>query len=44
MIRAGFKNVRVETFTGGHEVDPRPLRTALDWFRQFAVTQTMGPR
>jgi predicted esterase len=42
--RAGFKNVRVEYFTGGHEVDPRPLRTALDWFRQFATAQTIAPK
>ncbi len=35
--RAGFKNVRLEVTQGAHEVDPAPLRTALEWFRQFAL-------
>jgi predicted esterase len=37
--RAGFKNVQVGVFTGAHEVDPRPLRTALEWFRQFTMAK-----
>ena len=35
--RVGFKNVRVESFRGAHEVDPTPLRKALDWFRELAA-------
>jgi len=35
--RAGFKNVRIEYFSGGHEIEPRPMRAALDWFREFAT-------
>jgi predicted esterase len=34
--RAGFRNIRVELTEGAHEVDPLPLRAALDWFREFA--------
>ena len=32
----GFKNVRMEVFPGGHTVEPVPLKSALQWFRQFA--------
>lgn len=32
--RAGFRNLRVEAVRGTHEVDPAPLRKALDWFRE----------
>jgi predicted esterase len=35
--RAGFRNVRVEYFDGGHEIDPRPMNEALQWFRQFTL-------
>ncbi len=42
--RLGFKNVRLEAFPGGHEVDPRPFRVALEWFRQFATAQTVKPK
>ncbi len=35
--RAGFRNVRVEYFTGAHEVEPRPMRAALEWFRESAA-------
>jgi predicted esterase len=35
--RKGFKNVRLEYFDGGHEVDPGPLAKALEWFRSFAT-------
>jgi predicted esterase len=38
--RAGFKNVRLETFSGVHEIDPLPLRKALEWFREFTVAPT----
>ena len=31
--RAGFKDVRVKYVAAAHEVDPAPLRAALDWFR-----------
>ena len=30
--RAGFRRVQVEYFPGAHEVEPAPLRTALDCF------------
>jgi predicted esterase len=35
--RRGFKNVRLEYFSGTHEVDPLPLNKALEWFRQFGA-------
>jgi predicted esterase len=35
--RAGFKYVRFERVAGSHEVDPVPLRAALDWFRGLAA-------
>ena len=35
--RAGFRNVRVEYFPGAHEVEPGPMRAALEWFREFAA-------
>jgi predicted esterase len=35
--RAGFRNVRIEYFPGAHEVNPVPLRAALDWFRELAA-------
>jgi predicted esterase len=35
--RAGFKNVRIESFRGAHEVHPAPLGKALDWFRERAA-------
>ena len=38
--RAGFRNVRVELFSGAHDIDARPFRTALEWFRQFTVVQS----
>lgn len=36
LTRAGFSNVRSEGFPGGHEINPIPLRKALDWFREVA--------
>ena len=35
--RAGFRNVRIEYFPGSHEVNPEPLRTALEWFRALSA-------
>ena len=35
--RAGFRNVRIEHFPGAHDVDPGPLRTALEWFVELAA-------
>ena len=35
--RAGFTNIRVEAVRGVHEVDPAPLRKALDWLRESAA-------
>jgi hypothetical protein len=29
--------VRLEYFAGAHDVDPGPLRLALDWFRELAA-------
>ena len=37
LIRAGFSYVRLEYEAGSHEVDPVPLRAALDWFRELAM-------
>jgi predicted esterase len=37
LIRAGFKNVRIVSFPGLHEVEPGPLRIALDWFSELAA-------
>ena len=37
--RAGFRNVRLESFAGTHEVEPAPLRAALEWFRLFFATR-----
>lgn len=34
---AGFKNVRLEYFSGAHDIDPGPLRLALEWFRALAA-------
>ena len=41
--RAGFRHIQVEYFPGPHAVDPRPLRTALGWFRELAE-QPAGAR
>jgi len=35
LVNTGFKHVRVESFAGGHEVDPAQVRLALRWFRQL---------
>ena len=32
MTRQGFRNVRFEHFSGGHELNRQHLQTALDWF------------
>ena len=37
MKRAGFRNVRLEFFPGSHQVNPEPVRGALDWFRELAA-------
>jgi predicted esterase len=34
--KAGFKNVRLQFVPGAHDVDPTPLRGALDWFARTA--------
>ena len=34
MQRAGFQNIRHETFSGGHTVLTAHLREALRWFRE----------
>jgi predicted esterase len=41
--RAGFRNVRIEYFAGPHTVDPTPMRTALDWFRELTA-RSQGAR
>ncbi len=35
--RAGFRNLRIESVRAAHDVDPTPLRKALDWFRELAA-------
>jgi predicted esterase len=35
--RAGFRRVQIAYFPGAHEVDPAPLRAALDWFRTMST-------
>jgi hypothetical protein len=35
LANTGFKRVRVESFDGGHEVDPAQVQLALRWFRQL---------
>jgi len=35
--RAGFRNIRIEYFRGGHVVDAQLLGTALEWFREIAA-------
>lgn len=35
--RAGFTHVTLKFSDAAHEVDPVPLRTALDWFRELAA-------
>jgi hypothetical protein len=35
LVNTGFKRVRVESFDGGHEVDPSQVQLALRWFRQL---------
>jgi predicted esterase len=37
--RAGFRNIRIEYFPGLHDIDPKSLGTALDWFRELAAEQ-----
>jgi predicted esterase len=37
LMRAGFGNLRMESFHGSHEVNAQPLRRALDWFREFTM-------
>ncbi|HEX7272026.1 MAG TPA: hypothetical protein VF420_07750 [Casimicrobiaceae bacterium] len=32
---AGFRNVRIEYFSGPHDIEPRLLRTALSWFGEL---------
>ncbi len=41
--RVGFKNVRIEYFPGAHDVDPGPLRAALEWFRLFPTQPAARP-
>lgn len=41
LARAGFENVRVVTPPGGHEVDPRPLGEALEWFGKLEAGPLM---
>jgi predicted esterase len=41
--RAGFRRVRLEYFPGAHEVDPGPLRAALDGFRATSTQDSSSP-
>ncbi len=40
--RARFKDVRIKYVTAAHEVDPTPLRAALDWFRELNGPSDQG--
>jgi hypothetical protein len=33
LVHLGFRNVRLSSFYGGHELDRSDLRDALRWFR-----------
>ena len=35
--RAGFKNLRIETFRGTHEIAADLVAKGLDWFRESAA-------
>ncbi|MBA4137729.1 MAG: hypothetical protein C0518_10470 [Opitutus sp.] len=41
--RAGYTHVELESFAGPHGVDPRPLKRALDWFREVEALQFDQP-
>lgn len=41
--RAGFRRVQIAYFPGAHEVDPAPLRAALDWFKTMATVAASAP-
>jgi predicted esterase len=35
MQHAGFTNVQIRTFYGGHEIKPAEVQRALRWFRKM---------
>src|SRR5262249_46845315 len=37
MRRSGFRQVRLESYPGGHQQDDEQLALALEWFRQLAA-------
>ena len=41
--RAGFRRVRIEYFPGAHDVNPRPLRNALEWFHALEFHPAAPP-
>lgn len=41
--RAGFRRVRIEYFQGSHDIDPTPLRTALEWFQVLKAYPVVQP-
>jgi predicted esterase len=41
--RAGFRRVRIEYFQGSHDVDPAPLRMALEWFHALFAYPAAQP-
>ena len=43
LLTAGFKKVRYEHFTGGHELNREHLKTALEWFLAPSFTNGASP-
>ena len=37
LAKAGITHVKLESFEGGHQVHPKPLKTALEWFAELAA-------
>jgi hypothetical protein len=44
MERFGFRNLRAESFEGGHQLDQNHLKSALVWFKSQLPTSTVKPR
>ena len=44
LARAGFRNVRIVSFEGVHEVEPGPMVAALKWFRELEASPAAPPR
>ncbi|MGV3773437.1 MAG: hypothetical protein ACO1QB_11085 [Verrucomicrobiales bacterium] len=44
MLDSGFYRVRLESYKGGHDLDPQSLRTALYWFFEEVIDQKPSPQ